>query len=987
MLNNRNVMASAFVDWQKQRQRGMRVRLAAAIAAALLIAQLATFMAAGTAAGATVYWSGTAGTSDWTSGSNWEGNTAPVDDLISDLAGFRSSSYVTQPSVGAARQVAGVVVAGTSAAFTLGGTSVLTLGQGGITVDAGAGILTISAPLTLGASQTWLTNGTGTATISGTLDLGGHTLTSAGTNNRVFSGVISGSGGSLVKTGSGTLTLNRDNPSSGAPNTFDGGVRIVQGILQVESPAMGAADGTIINNPLGTGAVRLAGGQLNLRVNGNDSSNVRGYTYGNDLIVENAPSTINLDRRTSSGGTNRNLLFNSLTLDNAYLTVTTGSSYRLGITGDILLVGHGVINGGEVTNFNTGRITDAGQAATFNKVGGATFNLLGTGNDYSGGTVVHGGALRVGSGDGTSVTNATAVAGTGPIVVNPGAAASFLSSGNLAPGQTVHVISHRSGLGVFSMQFNAPPDALRTTGSGVLAFTGTNNQDIDLASLGDGTWTLGSLSGPGSGTFNGTLAVGAGDIYRLGGASGTLTLGGTANMLTGSASLEVGRALINAGTPGQGTGTVVLSAANDYAGGTLVNRGSTLRIQQGGANNPLGAGAVQVFGTLTADGADGSFINAGGTANNNAITLYGGSTLRFDNSALSTGTNVDRWDDNTPIHLLAGTLQLDARNHASVTNETVGAIHFTGGNTISLNRNNMSGSQVAQLTVAEFVRADQGTIEFTRSGSSGYASNIKILATTAPAVTNGMIAPYFLPYDVTTAGMFASYDSSNGIGVASFDVNVTTASFTAGLTDGTKKVYVEPTIATTLADNPYIHALKTAQDINRGAGTKITIGSGGLIIGGLATTTAATRTIAADLYFGNGTTAAEAFVYATSGWNGVLTGTITADGLTKFGAGTAIIRSDNSSTMTTGAVSVNRGSLQLEHAAAVGSRPILLAGGQLNLRAATATTFNNAVTLGQNIPIATIDVRRSTGSGDNQTLTIPTLTLEGSATPQGQTLT
>ncbi len=78
------------------------------------------------------------------------------------------------------------IAAGTPATSTL--TLAGTRGMGGISVNPGAGTVTISAPLALATSQTWTNNSSNSLTISGSVANGGNTLTLAGSGVTTFSG-------------------------------------------------------------------------------------------------------------------------------------------------------------------------------------------------------------------------------------------------------------------------------------------------------------------------------------------------------------------------------------------------------------------------------------------------------------------------------------------------------------------------------------------------------------------------------------------------------------------------------------------------------------------------------------------------------------------------------------------------------------------------------------------------------------------------------
>ena len=101
--------------------------------------------------------------------------------------------------------------------------------------DAGSG----SSTLALGANQTVASvSGAGTATIA----LGANTLTVSGTGSTTFSGTITGTGGSLTKSGSGgTLTL-----SGASANTYSGTTTVSGGVLELNKSSGEAIAGNLI---------------------------------------------------------------------------------------------------------------------------------------------------------------------------------------------------------------------------------------------------------------------------------------------------------------------------------------------------------------------------------------------------------------------------------------------------------------------------------------------------------------------------------------------------------------------------------------------------------------------------------------------------------------------------------------------------------------------------------------------------------------------
>jgi autotransporter-associated beta strand protein len=877
-------------------------------------------------------------------------------------------------------------------------------------------------------------------------------------NGPVLGGAITGTvaGGvtAINKRGAGTITL-----ANGA-NNFDSPVAIHQGTLlaRYATPVTGGATpgapANVTDTPLGSApTITLAGGTLSIRVDGsNDTTTNNQISIDKAIVVDRAPSVINLDRLTTTGGQNKIIVVNSLTFApasaaNQYsvgqnqIQVTQTNGFRLQVQGATTMNRETVFNVGDITTLGG---VDAGPGRwSLAHQGGNTYNVLGGAGTYNAlfnlGT---NSTVRVGTGFGTTLSDPTATAGTGAIYLSPLAVATFRAPTNIAAGQTIEVVSQRGAQGTVNFElFSEVPTALRALGTGVLGLgSSTGFGDIDLGRIGDGTFRIGSnLGGSGNGTIVGVITAGANGILRMG-ATGTVTVSGTDRVI-GNVALQVGSPLLNGGfaTLGNNTaqsGVVILNGANSYTGGTVVNRGSTLRFENIGS---VGNGAIGVFGTLAGQQAGGVFT-VDGLSNVLSPSLLGGSNLLLDNGALTDTTDINRWGDNVPIALLASTVTHNSRNNnSSTTTEAVGMISFDGGSTVQVNRQNAVSGNISQLIASGLTRTGAGTLEISRSTGTGAgfgAGNFFKISGTAPTLTNNMVAPFMTISDGTRFNNFATYSATDGFVNAVYTNTVKTDPFPTGLTTGTEIVYVDfdtGVLSSTLGDNPIIHALKVgagqqatnATSINvSGANNTITIRSGGLIVSGDSTagnfstaanptggTFAGTATINPNLIFNNGAGSIEALINVRGSHTGVIAGTISANGLTKFGPGTLNITANQPNLG--GDKSVNQGVLQLfgptttnaTHNAA-GAGMITLNGGQLNVRTANAagTSFStsnngshilqNAITIAENVPLGVLDVNRSgadtTSTGTftfNPVVQGPGLRLLGSAGAQGQTFT
>src|SRR5690606_23405894 len=133
------------------------------------------------------------------------------------------------------------------------------------------------------------------------------------------------------------------------------------------------------------------------------------------------------------------------------------------------------------------------------------------------------------------------------------------------------------------------------------------------------------------------------------------------------------------------------------------------------------------------------------------------------------------------------------------------------------------------------------------------------------------------------------------------------AAYAGALDAGSGVEVVDVTSVTTLAAAADVYALRTSGDIL--GGQDITIRSGGLI-------TTSTRALTANLIFGTSGSPVEALVY-TAGTT-TLTGSITAENLTKFGVGRLTL-TQASPNLTGTTIQVNAGQLQIQNAAALGT--------------------------------------------------------------------
>jgi autotransporter-associated beta strand protein len=223
---------------------------------------------------------------------------------------------------------------------------------------------------------------------SGTVNMANGTVLTVGAGNGsgLFSGVIQGNG-SLVKSGTGALTL-------GGTNTYTGSTTINAGSLVLGT---GGTTGSIpVTSIINNG---------NLAFNRSGNITWAGDISGTGNVTMSSNGTLTLTgNNTYSGSTAITLGGTVIFAQNqTFLGLVSNSA------GSVASINSGVTltfnNSSGVVNFS-GTISGAGGIV---KTGSATQTFAGANNTYSGGTVIDGGTLSL---------NSIGTMGTGPVIVN-----------------------------------------------------------------------------------------------------------------------------------------------------------------------------------------------------------------------------------------------------------------------------------------------------------------------------------------------------------------------------------------------------------------------------------------------------------------------------------------------------------------------------------------------------------------------------------------
>ncbi len=539
------------------------------------------------------------------------------------------------------------------------------------TVVSGTALYWVGDDAVLGDVGTWSQSG-GTAWATTDADVAGgawdstKTATFGGAVNPslvTVSGTVAAAAGiSFASNGytlsSGTVNLTGADVSTNLVSVSGGTATIASAIIGTTGMTV-AGGGTLViaGSDSHTGGTTISGATLQVG-DGATAGSIAGSITNNGTLTFNRTDDVTFSDDISGSGSVTKLGSNILTIggNNSYTGLTTVSTGALRVTSATALgataAGTTVVADASLELIGGVAIGAEGLTINGNGVsGGGALRSVSGANSYAGAIVI-GFETRINA-DANLLTLSGGITGASGNLTF-GGAGDIAVSGAIA---TIAGTVTKDGPGTTTLSGVNPYTGITTINAGTLAVSGgsaiSNTGAVSLADAAGATFklnaseTIGSLAGGGAtgGSVDlqaNTLTVGDGTITSF------------AGIITGT-----GGSLAK-----QGAGTLTLSGANAYTGGTSVNAG-TLKVDTGGS---LGSGAATVKTTLLA-GAGVTIANSITMTGTPTSTLLGG----WDFQTTTTGGTAAVTSTTTPNPIVispfvyqanfgTGTLYLDGTN-------------------------------------------------------------------------------------------------------------------------------------------------------------------------------------------------------------------------------------------------------------------------------------------------------------------------------------
>ena len=804
----------------------------------------------------------------------------------------------------------------------------------------------------------------------GSISLLGSGTVNTNTFNSTISSPFSGAG-SLTKTGAGTLTLS-------GTNTHTGGTVVNGGTLLTAAAVNLSSTGSLTVNAGGAFSMQNNAAVTTYAATSLTLAGGANLTF--DLVGTNTVDKLTSTNAATTSGGNIGISINGVTTP-----VVNTSTNLITSTNGGLLTGTTRYFVSNNTNY-TATLSESATAVNITGYTGGATAL--TNNAYWLGNQVTDALGSMNFSSGTASNWASAAAGTSANGVVPGGTTVNVIFGATGGAQQASV-SADADMTLGNITFNDTA-AVTIGGSHVITL---NNTSATAATT---TAALATITNAGSNTnsaisvtsfanatnaINANLALGAAQTWNI--ATGkTLAIGGSVYnggfglTIAGAGDASISGAII--GTNGTGgltqstTGTVTLSGANTYSGTTAVNAG-TLALSGSGT---LGSTAAASLAGLTLGGGK---LDLGGTSQTvgavSITTALGGGNNTIQNGSL-TGTSYAASNTSGNAIVTANLLGNASGSAGLTVSGNGGTLTLTGANTY-IGTTNVSNAN-ATLQIGNN----------TTTGSLSLSSAITLSNATATLAfnrSNAVVQGTDFATVISGTGIVSQIGSSsltlNGANTYSGGTRVSSGTLTAGSATafGTGTL----TVNGGALDSSVASLAMTANNVQVWNTNFAFTGTNSLNLG--------TGTVSLGSTAGNRMVTANASTLTIGG----IISNGTATGLTKAGGGTMILSGNNAYTGTTG---INAGTLQANHASALGNGGnITFGGGTLQFSSvfhnATAAwgarivSSGSAVTLdtnGQNVTVSgNID---STNTGGLTKSGTGVLTLTGSNTYSGGTI-